>query len=183
MARMQSGDDFPEFDQMTDTETKRRLKELSGGVGALQNSCLSITVFEEYKTQASQDHKELVVKHEFLTEEVYRDKRVLEITRMLLYPFLKSRLMHFLNFFGKWYIYGKDGNIYPDRDEFERYRPDPWYIRASIKWNNFVRTQRERYRIRKRVNQLVDQYADVGDEKEAAETFEPASDSSDSEDT
>ena len=172
MARMQSGDEFPQFDQMTSAESIRRIKELENKVNELQNSCLSVIEYKKDIRRITYNYNAAVEKYNKFAEDVCRNIDFLHFVYALLYPFLKSKFMRFLNFFGRWYIYGEDGNVYPNTSTYEKYRPDPWYAKISNRYRALFKVQRSK---------CNDKCPPMRDPEEVLKMDESASDSSDSE--
>ena len=54
--------------------------------------------------------------------------------------FLYSAFVRFLNFFGRWYIYGYDGHVYPNRPEFYNVGRVPLITRIV----RFLRTSKQK---------------------------------------
>lgn len=119
MARMQSGKEVVQFDLMTDNMSKEKIHALEQGVSA----CATVDMV----TQQHQEVEESIAKIRSevwaLTIQGCHINEDISQLRQLMTAFLKSKFVRFLNFFGRWFIYGVDGNVYLNNPENEHMRP------------------------------------------------------------
>lgn len=143
MARMQSGDEFSVFDQMTTAESIRRIKKMEENYGYIVDNYLSVEKFQEYQQETAETLDSLNSSRNLLMLATKNCQEDITTIHSFMTPLLKSRFVRFLNFFGKWYIYGVDGNLYLNKPEYEKFRPDPWYVRLANHIRNIMQPSKD----------------------------------------
>lgn len=137
MARMQSGVEFPQFDQMTTKEERETVAQLKSDYELMLSNNVSKEEFEEYKKEATDTaQRNRIELHYRITEiTAYVQNMYDDYTHWckLWTMFFNSKFFRFLNFFGRWFIYANDGKIYPNTPEWKDMRPVTWIQRICHK--------------------------------------------------
>lgn len=171
MARMQSGAEFSQFDQMTSKEGKERIMEIERGYGVIINTYLPREDFEKYKEETAEATKLASIKVEgrfaFIDNTIHEMNGNYINLLSLCYMFFSSKLFRFLNFFGRWFIYAEDGKIYPNTVQWKHMRPMSWMQRILF-----------RLHIRKILTKIQE-----GSEEESREHPKPDEDADDTSET
>lgn len=123
MARMQSGAEFSQFDQMTSKEGKERIMNLESRVGAVISTYLPREEFDEYKKVAEENSIAVTNKLDSIEFGMSKMNGECMYWYRLWQMFFCSKFFRFMNFFGRWFIYAEDGKIYPNTPEWKYKRP------------------------------------------------------------
>lgn len=137
MARMQSGAEFSQFDQMTTKEGKERIMKLEEGYSVIIKNYIPREEFERYKkatAEATEKNNTAILGELESAENVICGiQEDCQYWYQLWYVFFCSKFFRFMNFFGRWFIYAEDGKIYPNTPEWKDKRPMNWIQRILFR--------------------------------------------------
>lgn len=139
-SRFRSGEETTQFDQMTTGQAREELHRMSLKLAKMYEASVLDEMFAK-RDKSIHDIMEVQAFHrERISNLAYSQKEIYDKMQI----FLNSKLMRFLNFFGCWYIYGKNGCVYINRPYNEKYGPAPVLTRIKRRFKKtFIKTPSE----------------------------------------
>ena len=120
-SRFRSGVETIQFDQMTTGQAREELYRMSIELSKIYKADRVDGMFAERDKHIQNIMDVQAFHQDSIHHLVYGQKEIHNKMQI----FLNSRLMRFLNFFGCWYIYGKNGCVYINRPYNEKYGQAP----------------------------------------------------------
>ena len=119
MARLAAGTYSTKFDQMTDNMTKEELQKLKSRLDEIEDPRLTRIDAEVSDIKDNAAHISSLVSDTRI--DVNRWSEELTFWVELMDHLLHTKFFKFLNFFGKWVIYGSDDKVYPNIQKYRDY--------------------------------------------------------------